>query len=126
MFEIEPIPHILLRVKKLTHDEIAGQRRRTTEITDDDRLPVIALLDNIRSLYNVGSIFRTADGVLLNKLMLAGFTPRPPRKEIDKTALGATLSIPWEYFPTPALALESARRAGYKLCCLELTNQSLP
>ena len=113
-------------MKKLTHDEIADRRLKTSEITEDHRLPVIALLDSIRSLYNVGSIFRTADGVLLKKLLLSGFTPHPPRKEIEKTALGATLSIPWEYFPTAALALQSAKTAGYKLCCLELTNQSVP
>ncbi len=124
--EFHLFPHILPGVKKLSHDEIASRRLKAAEITADHRLPVIALLDNIRSLYNVGSIFRTADGVLLTKLLIAGFTPRPPRKEIDKTALGATLTIPWEYFSSSALAAESARKAGYKLCCLELTSQSLP
>jgi 23S rRNA (guanosine2251-2'-O)-methyltransferase len=113
-------------VKKLTHDEIAVRRLKITEIADGRRLPVVALLDNIRSLYNVGSIFRTADGVLLRKLLLAGFTPHPPRKEIEKTALGATLSVPWEYFPTALQAVKSVKSQGYKTCCLELTQQSVP
>jgi tRNA G18 (ribose-2'-O)-methylase SpoU len=113
-------------VKKLTHDEIAARRLRVAGIEDKHRMPVVVLLDNIRSLYNVGSIFRTADGVLVRKLLLAGFTPHPPRKEIEKTALGATLSVPWEHFSSTAQAITSARSEGYKVCCLELTSESLP
>ncbi len=126
IFEIDSNTHILPHVKKLTHDEIAARRLKPAEIGNEHRLPVAALLDNIRSLYNVGSIFRTADGVLIRKLLLAGFTPRPPRKEIEKTALGATLSIPWEYFPTPLQAIEAAKAEGYKIACLELAKDSLP
>ena len=113
-------------MKKLTHEEIATRRLKVEKIEEGHRMPVVALLDNIRSLYNVGSIFRTADGVLLRKLLLAGFTPHPPRKEIEKTALGATLSVPWEHYSTAAQALKSVKSEGYKVCCLELTAESLP
>ena len=82
-------------MRKLTHDEIASKRLSLKAIPDTDRLPIYGLLDNIRSLYNVGSIFRTSDGALIRKLYLCGYTPHPPRKEIDKTALGATKSVPW-------------------------------
>ncbi len=113
-------------MKKLTHDEIASQRLKLEEIEDAHRLPVVAVLDNIRSLYNVGSIFRTADGVLLRKLFLSGFTPRPPRKEIEKTALGATRSVPWEYVASSEQAMRQLRAEGYKICCLELARESTP
>jgi len=78
--------------RKLTHDEITQRRQRLETINSVQRLPLIVLLDNVRSLYNVGSIFRTSDGAMIEKLYLCGFTPHPPRKEIEKTALGATQS----------------------------------
>lgn len=113
-------------MKKLTHDEIAAQRIDGSAIPDYRRLPVTVIVDNIRSLYNVGSIFRTSDGALIEKLMLTGYTPRPPRKEIEKTALGATKSIPWEYVSSPHVALDALRSDGYRICCLELTAGSVP
>lgn len=126
VFEFHGIWHIFSLVKKLTHSEIASQRLNAELITNQNRLPVIALIDNVRSLYNVGSIFRTSDGALIQKLILTGFTPRPPRKEIEKTALGATKSIPWEYIPTPLAALSMLKAAGYRIYCLELTDESNP
>ena len=133
MFPCLPAPVLLSRdkmayiwhVKKLTHDEIARQRLTIDAIPERNRLPVVAVVDNVRSLYNVGSIFRTSDGALIERLFLTGFTPHPPRKEIEKTALGATKSIPWEYFPSPQTALDIVRSDGYRVCCLELTNQSI-
>ena len=113
-------------MKKLSHDEIAVQRLKHEEIKDDHRLPVIAILDSVRSLYNVGSMFRTADGVLLKKLILTGFTPHPPRKEIEKTALGSTRSVPWEYCPSSIEAITCVKSEGYKMCCLELAKESIP
>jgi 23S rRNA (guanosine2251-2'-O)-methyltransferase len=113
-------------VKKLTHDEIASRRLDIDAIPDHKRLPVTVIVDNIRSLYNVGSIFRTSDGALIQKLILTGYTPRPPRKEIEKTALGATKSIPWEYVASPHAALDALRSDGYRICCLELTTGSIP
>lgn len=113
-------------MKKLTHDEIASRRLDIDAIPDHKRLPVTVIVDNIRSLYNVGSIFRTSDGALIQKLILTGYTPRPPRKEIEKTALGATKSIPWEYVASPHAALDALRSDGYRICCLELTTGSIP
>lgn len=90
------------------------------------RTPIIGMLDNIRSLYNVGSIFRTSDGAGIQALYLCGYTPHPPRKEIEKTALGATETVPWSYFPTAREAIAAARAAGAKLCVLERTDASVP
>jgi tRNA G18 (ribose-2'-O)-methylase SpoU len=113
-------------MRKLTHPEIAAKRAKLGEILPDDRLPVVVIVDNVRSLYNVGSIFRTSDGVLIEKLVLSGFTPRPPRKEIDKTALGATESVPWEYIKDPAEAVRQFKKSGYHAFCLELTEEVRP
>jgi tRNA G18 (ribose-2'-O)-methylase SpoU len=113
-------------VRKLTHDEISGRRVPKEEALHSQRTPVIGLLDNIRSLYNVGSIFRTADGAALQSLYLCGYTPVPPRKEIDKTALGSTETVPWQRFPS---ALEGARHAkslGAKIVVLEHTTEARP
>jgi tRNA G18 (ribose-2'-O)-methylase SpoU len=111
-------------VRKLRIHEIGAQRQTPESLPAAVRLPVIAVLDNIRSLYNVGSMFRTADGALLDALYLSGYTPRPPRKEIDKTALGATHSVPWQYFSDPLCAVASARERGAKVCVLEQTTSS--
>ncbi|MBM4168201.1 MAG: RNA methyltransferase [Ignavibacteria bacterium] len=113
-------------MRKLSHEEIGRQRLRKEEISAIERLPVVACLENVRSLYNVGSIFRTSDAALLEKLILTGFTPSPPRKEIEKTALGATKTVPWEYRRSPADAVDQLRKNGFRICCLELTDQSIP
>jgi 23S rRNA (guanosine2251-2'-O)-methyltransferase len=84
------------------------------------------MLDNIRSLYNVGSMFRTSDGALLSKLYLTGYTPFPPRKEIDKTALGSTQTVPWEYFRNPLDAISHLKELGVRVCVLEQTTHSQP
>jgi tRNA G18 (ribose-2'-O)-methylase SpoU len=111
-------------MRKLAHAEIAAQRTPLTRIGAEPRVPLVVVIDNVRSLYNIGSIFRTADGVMLERLVLTGFTPRPPRKEIEKTALGATKTVPWEYVRHPADAVRACRERGYRTACLELTNDS--
>jgi 23S rRNA (guanosine2251-2'-O)-methyltransferase len=83
------------------------------------RLPVSILLDNVRSLYNVGSFFRTADAAGIEKLYLAGITGRPPGREISKTALGAEESVVWEYGWDPAPMLESLRKRGHEIAAVE-------
>jgi tRNA G18 (ribose-2'-O)-methylase SpoU len=113
-------------MRKLSHSEITNKRKNLNDIRPADRLPVVVVVDSVRSLYNVGSIFRTSDGVLLEKLILTGFTPRPPRKEIEKTALGATQSVPWEYVKEPAEAIRHFKDSGYHAFCLELTDQVIP
>lgn len=110
----------------MTHEEISAKRLSQESVRGAERLPVYALLDNIRSLYNVGSVFRSADGALVKKLYLCGYTPRPPRKEIEKTALGATETVPWEYFKDPLDAVSVLREAGIRICVLEQTTKSVP
>jgi tRNA G18 (ribose-2'-O)-methylase SpoU len=113
-------------MRKLTHDEIAGLRLSKEAVQKAERFPIYAMLDNIRSLYNVGSMFRTSDGALVNKLYLTGYTPQPPRKEIDKTALGSTETVPWEYSKDPMAVVERMKKNGIKLCILEHTTKSKP
>ena len=113
-------------MRKLTHDEVAQRRASTENLQRVRRLPVSVLLDNVRSLYNVGSIFRTSDGALIEKLILCGYTPHPPRKEIEKTALGATLSVPWEYRRSARDQILELKTRKVKICVLELTTRSRP
>ncbi len=113
-------------MRKLTQQELSSRRLSREGMANSARFPIIGLLDNIRSLYNVGSIFRTSDGALVRGLYLCGYTPHPPRKELEKTALGATETVPWEYFRTPAEATAAARAAGAKICVLEQTTRSIP
>jgi 23S rRNA (guanosine2251-2'-O)-methyltransferase len=84
-----------------------------------DRLPVVVLLDQVRSLYNVGSFFRTGDAVRITKLLLAGITAAPPNPMIAKTALGAERTVPWERCDSPLEALEGLRAAGCQLAAVE-------
>lgn len=90
------------------------------------KLPVVVVLDNIRSGYNVGAIFRNADAFRIEKIVLTGITPRPPYREILKTALGATMSVDWEYVKTPVEAVQSLKESGYTILCLEQTDASVP
>lgn len=83
------------------------------------------LLDNIRSLYNIGSILRTADGVGVDKIILTGITANPPRKEISKTALGAEDMVPWEYIEDPLEAIKKLKQEGFLIIALEQTPVSL-
>ena len=113
-------------MRKLSHQEIAKQRFTIEQLNNEKRFPIYVLLDNIRSLYNVGSIFRTADGARIAKLFLCGFTPHPPRKEIEKTALGATNTVPWEYHKDPVELLTRLKIEGVSICALEHTDKSIP
>ena len=82
-------------------------------------LPVTVLLDNVRSMYNVGAFFRTADATSLTKLYLGGITATPPKKEITKTALGADETVPWEHWPDPVKGLNGLRGLGYEIAIIE-------
>src|SRR5579872_5867000 len=83
------------------------------------RLPAAVLLDNVRSMYNVGAFFRTADGVGLEKLCLCGITAHPPKKSISKTALGAEETVPWEHDWDAVHMADGLRRSGYQLAAVE-------
>jgi tRNA G18 (ribose-2'-O)-methylase SpoU len=113
-------------MRKLTHQEISEQRVHPGEIHRVPRVPIYVLLDNIRSLYNVGSVFRTADGARISKLFLCGYTPHPPRKEIEKTALGATGTVPWEYIKNPMDVISRLKEQNIRICALEHTDRSVP
>ena len=113
-------------MKKLTHDEISQNRSTLESLHTIKRLPVYVVLNSIRSNYNVGSIFRTSDGAMIEKLYLCGYTPYPPKKEILKTALGSTESVKWEYVKNPKDVILKLKSEGVKICALELTNKSLP
>jgi tRNA G18 (ribose-2'-O)-methylase SpoU len=113
-------------MKKLTYEEITSQRIAPEDIKQVERFPIYAILDNIRSLHNVGSIFRTADAVRLEKLSLTGITGQPPRREIDKTALGSVESVPWEYQENPICVIESLKKKGVQILVLEHTRESKP
>jgi 23S rRNA (guanosine2251-2'-O)-methyltransferase len=82
-------------------------------------LPVSVVLDNVRSLYNVGAFFRTADAVRLEKLLLCGITGRPPKRAITKTALGAEETVPWSHTWEPVPLVEEMRRRGYEIAAVE-------
>lgn len=111
-------------MKKLTHDEISGNRSKLEDVHKIEKLPVYVLLNSIRSTYNVGSIFRTSDGAMIEKLFLCGYTPHPPKKEILKTALGSTESVDWEYVKDPKDIVLKLKSDGVKICALELTSKS--
>lgn len=122
-FEID---YIVASMRKLTHEEISRSRFTPGQLASEERFPIHVLLDSVRSLYNVGSIFRTADGARIAKLHLCGFTPYPPRKEIDKTALGATQTVQWEYSRDPAPVIRLLKSQGVRICALEHTDRSIP
>ncbi|MBQ2046445.1 MAG: RNA methyltransferase [Muribaculaceae bacterium] len=93
--------------------------------TQIDKLPIVVVLDNIRSLNNVGSVFRTADAFLISKIMLCGITATPPNNDIHKTALGAEDSVAWQYFETTIDCVNRLKEEGYTLCCLEQVKDSV-
>lgn len=86
--------------------------------------PLVLVLDNVRSLNNVGSAFRTGDAFRIEKIYLCGITGRPPHRDIQKTALGATDSVEWEYVLNTMEAVEKLKESGYKICALEQVQNS--
>ena len=110
-------------MRKLKLEELG--RVSIEEFKDQAKFPLVLILDNIRSALNVGSIFRTADALNLEKLYLIGITARPPHKEINKTAIGATSSVAWEYFEKVEDAIRGLKEAGYKIYALEQTTASV-
>lgn len=111
-------------LRKRTFDEIQESKPSPQELQKKKRFPLYLLLDNIRSLHNVGAIFRTADACLVEKIYLCGITGYPPRKEIEKTALGATEVVLWEYQPAAAAVLSRLKKEGVKIIGLELAEGS--
>ena len=89
------------------------------------KLPLTVVLDNVRSLNNIGSIFRTSDAFLVDRIMLCGITATPPSPEIHKTALGAEDSVSWTYFENTMDAVERLHQEGYTVCALEQVKESI-
>lgn len=113
-------------IRKLSFEEIIRQRPTLDEVKKSKRFPITVVLENIRSLYNVGSIFRTSDGAGIEKLFICGYTACPPRKEIEKTALGSTESVMWEWRKTAEEAIAELKSLGYTIIALEHTDKSIP
>src|ERR1700679_2024171 len=109
-------------MRKLKLDEL--NRVSVTEFKKQEKLPVIVVLDNVRSMHNIGSIFRTADGFAVEQIYLCGITAQPPHREIEKTALGATQSINWVYYPDPIRAIEELRNTGFNIVAVEQAENS--
>ncbi len=101
-------------------------RKSVDEFRQSDKIPIVVVLDNIRSMHNVGSVFRTADAFLIEAIYLCGYTPQPPHRDIHKTALGATESVKWTYFSTTLEAVETLREAGYGVYAVEQVTGSYP
>lgn len=110
-------------MKKLSMDEL--ERLSVEEYKQVEKSPLVLVLDNIRSLNNVGSAFRTGDAFRVEKIMLCGITGTPPHRDIQKTALGATESVEWEHYPQTVDALKELKKQGYTLCALEQVDQSI-
>jgi len=94
-------------------------RKTVEEFRQSEKIPVIVVLENIRSAYNVGSIFRTSDAFLLHSIYICGYTAYPPHKEIKKTALGAEESVSWKYFKDVNEAIAEIREQGFKVYAVE-------
>jgi len=110
-------------LKKLKLDEL--QRVGIAEFKEQEKLPVVVVLDNVRSMHNVGSVFRTADGFSVAQLILCGITAQPPHREIEKTALGATQSVEWIHYPDTLTAIADLRKNGYKIVAIEQASGSI-
>lgn len=109
-------------MRKLKLDEL--NRATVAEFQQQDKLPVVVVLDNVRSMHNIGSIFRTSDALAATAVYLCGITAQPPHREIEKTALGATQSVTWEYFEDTLAAIAKLRANGYKIVAIEQAENS--
>ncbi|ANI90516.1 RNA methyltransferase [Arachidicoccus ginsenosidimutans] len=110
-------------MQKLSMDDLG--RMSVEEFKQAAKLPIITVLDNVRSMNNVGSIFRTADAFLIQAIHLCGYTPRPPHRDIHKTALGATETVEWKYFEDINDSLKSLRDEGFGIYAVEQAKGSI-
>ena len=110
-------------MRKLNNDELP--RLTIDEFKQADKMPIVVVLDNVRSCNNVGSIFRTSDALLVRKIFLCGITATPPDKEIHKTALGAEITVEWEYFKTTEEVVELLKNENYSVIAVEQVEGSI-
>jgi 23S rRNA (guanosine2251-2'-O)-methyltransferase len=111
-----------MSTRKLSMDEL--NRKSTEEFKNASKVPVVLVLDNVRSMNNIGSVFRTADAFLLQGIYLCGVTATPPHREIQKTALGATESVSWKHFPTTLDAVNDLKKDGFTVYAVEQVENS--
>jgi tRNA G18 (ribose-2'-O)-methylase SpoU len=100
-------------------------RKSVKEFRESEKIPVIVVLENIRSAYNVGSVFRTSDAFLIEAIYIIGYSAKPPHKEIKKTALGAEETVSWKHFKTSAEAIDELKANHYKVFAIEQAENSL-
>ncbi|MCK5168229.1 MAG: RNA methyltransferase [Bacteroidales bacterium] len=110
-------------MRKLKNSEL--NRLSIEEFKKSGKTPLVVILDNIRSLNNIGSVFRTSDAFLIEKIILCGITAKPPHKDIHKTALGATESVNWEYVESTIDAVNKLKYEGYNIVSIEQTEKAL-
>ena len=111
-------------MRKLKNSEL--NRLDIEEFKQAEKIPIIVVLDNIRSLNNIGSVFRTSDAFLIKEIYLCGITARPPHKDIHKTALGATQSVNWRYFETTIAAINSLKKESVCIVSIEQVENAVP
>lgn len=110
-------------MRKLSMDEL--NRVTAEEFKNQEKTPLVVVMDNVRSMYNVGSIFRTCDGFAVEELLLCGITACPPHKEIAKTALGSTESVNWRHFDETTAAIAELKERGFKVYAVEQVDTSV-
>jgi tRNA G18 (ribose-2'-O)-methylase SpoU len=110
-------------MRKLGMDEL--DRKSVNAFRESEKTPIVVVLDNIRSMHNVGSVFRTADAFLIQSICLCGYTPQPPHRDIHKTALGATETVEWKYFASAAEAVRELHATGFTVYAVEQTEGSV-
>jgi 23S rRNA (guanosine2251-2'-O)-methyltransferase len=109
---------------KKSMDEL--ERKPAEQVRQAGKHPVIVILDDIRSMHNVGSAFRTCDAFGASAIYLCGYTPAPPHRDIHKTALGATETVSWTHFPSATAAVAHAKEQGYRVLAVEQAHNSIP
>ena len=114
--------HLSLIMRKLSMTEL--ERKSVEEFKHSEKIPIIVVLENVRSAYNVGSVFRTADAFLVQAIYICGYTAYPPHKEIKKTALGAEETVEWKYFKQIDEAIEQLRNDGFNVYAVEQAENS--
>lgn len=112
-----PVVNYFCRMRKLSMAELG--RKSVEEFRQADKMPIIVVLENIRSAYNVGSVFRTSDAFLVEAIYITGYSAKPPHKEIKKTALGAEETVSWKYFKTAGEAIAELRTMGFHVYAAE-------
>lgn len=110
-----------MKVKKITE----LNRLTVEEFKEEKKIPLAVILDNVRSLNNIGSVFRTSDAFLVESICLCGITATPPHADIHKTALGAEYSMEWQYFDNTIDAVKLLKEKGYIICAVEQANSSI-